>query len=568
MYQLSGFIPHNLDIRSWDDIRPYFDKLLAATPATVEDLEQLILHYSDVISVFDEQFAWAYINMSCHTDNEDYVRKYEIFATKIHPEVSKAANRIDQKIVGDLQYEKLAPERYAQLKRKLSRDLEIFREENVPLDARLSKLSSKYEQIAGGITATIDGEILPIPQASVKLQSSDRAEREKAWKAITASRQSAKSDLDALFSEMVQLRHQVALNAGFDNFRDYQHANLHRFDYSPQDAEIFHDAIEKHVVPLAREVVDKHRRRLGLSRQDYRPWDVSGEPAGQEPLKPFRTGSELLDKTRQIFTTLLPEFGTNLGKMDSAGLFDLDSRKGKAPGGYNYPLSVTGMPFIFMNAAGTQRDVVTLMHEGGHAMHTFLTNDEPLSPYRDSPAEVAETASMSMELMTSKYWDAFYTEADYLRARREHLEGIITFFPWCAVVDAFQHWIYLHPEHTTAERDDAFVRIYKRFDTGLVNWSGYERELRNLWRKQPHIFTVPFYYIEYGIAQLGALQVYRNYKANNEKGLKDYMAGLSLGSSRSIPEVWSQMNIRFDFSGDLILDLMEMIQEELSGLES
>lgn len=568
MYKLSGFIPGNLNISSWEDISPYFDKLLAAAPTTAEDLEQLILHYSDVVSVFEEQYAWTYINMSCHTENEEYVKKYETFASKIHPEVSKAANRIDKKITGDPWYDQLDPERYTQLKKNLSRDLEIFREENVPLDAELSKLSSKYEQITGSLTATIDGEILPIPRAVVKLQSANRAEREKAWKAIMTARQTVVPDLDSLFSEMIRLRHRVALNAGFDNFRDYQHANLHRFDYSPRDAEIFHDAIAKHVVPLSREVVTRHRDRLGLADSDYRPWDISGEPADREPLKPFISGAELLSRSKKIFSALLPEFGVNLAKMDSAGLFDLDSRKSKAPGGYNYPLPVTGMPFIFMNAAGTQRDVVTLMHEGGHAMHTFLTNDEPLSFYRDTPSEVAETASMSMELMTARYWDAFYTESDYRRARREHLEGIITFLPWCSVVDAFQHWVYLHPEHSTAERDDAFVQIYKRFDTGLVNWAGYEKELQNLWKKQPHIFTVPFYYIEYGIAQLGALQVYRNFRANNEKGLKDYMAGLQLGSSKSIPEVWSKMNIRFDFSEALILELMGMIQEELATLES
>ncbi len=566
MYKLSGYIPADLEINSWSDLSPYFERLLKETPGTAAELEQLILHYSEVISVFDEQLAWTYINMSCHTDNQDYVNKYECFASEIHPEVSKAANLVDKKITGDSHYDKLGEERYSQLKKKLSRDLEIFRAENVPLDARLSKLSSKYEQIAGALTATIDGEILPMPRAAVKLQSNDRAERERAWKAIMTSRQSAKSDMDVVFSEMIGLRHQVALNAGFDNFRDYQHANLHRFDYSPQDAEIFHDAIEKHVVPLAREVVARHRERLGLAEGDYRPWDVSGEPADLQPLKPFSTGSELLSHTKKIFSTLRPEFGVYLDKMDSAGLFDLDSRKGKSPGGYNYPLSVTGMPFIFMNAAGTQRDVTTLMHEGGHAMHTFLTNDEPLCHYRDTPAEVAETASMSMELMTSKYWDTFYSESDYLRSRREHLEGIITFLPWCAVVDAFQHWLYLHPDHTSTERDDAFVRIYTRFDTGLVNWSGYGQELMNFWQRQPHIFTVPFYYIEYGIAQLGALQVYRNFKADNQKGLQAYMAGLRLGSSKSIPEVWAEMNISFDFSGELILELMGMVQDELSHL--
>lgn len=567
MYQLSGFIPANIKINSWKDIEPYFHKLISSKPDSSQDLEKLINQYSEVISVFYEQFAWTYINMSCYTDNQDYVKKYEVFASEIEPEISKAANKVDKVITGSGFFNNLEKARYAQLMKKLNRDLEMFREKNVPIFAELSKLSSEYEQKAGSLTASINGEDLPMPMASVKLLSEDRDVRKTAWLAIQESRYSAKPEMDVIFDKMVEKRHKVALNAGYKNYRDYQHDNLHRFDYTPKDAAVFHDAIEKHVVPLAKDIDTRLRDKLGLGEDDFRPWDQLGEPAGQKPLKPFETGKELLAGAIKIFSQLNPEFGENLKKMDKAGLFDLDSRKAKAPGGYNYPLEVTGMPFIFMNAAGTQRDVTTMMHEGGHAMHTFLTNNESLVQYRDTPSEMAETASMAMELMTAGNWNEYYSEKDHIRARREHLEGIISFFPWCAIVDAFQHWIYLNPGHTGAQRDEAFKNLMDRFGTGLMNWSGYENFYRNHWQRQSHIFSVPFYYIEYGIAQLGALQVYRNFKADPVKGLEGYMRGLSLGSSKPLPEVWAAMNIQFDFSAEIISELMQMVQEELNALQ-
>ncbi len=568
MYQLTGFIPGDLKIDSWEDIRPYFNKLTDMEIVSVDELNEFILKFSDTLSVFHEQYAWSYIRMTCHTEDRDRVERYEKFSSDISPEVSKASNVIERKIVTSPWFDQLPSRRCQQLKKVLRRELEMFRDENVDIFAELSKLSSKYNQITGGLTARIDGVDLPLPRAAVKLQADDRSTRKKAWMAIQKSRSKVWQELDDLYDEMLRFRHKAAKNAGYKNYRDFQHDNLHRFDYTPADAEKFHNAIEKYVVPLSRDIVKRHRDRLGLKKDDFRPWDTAGEPKGRPRLKPFRTGGELLEGAISIFSRLRPEFGENLITMNKNGLFDLDSRKGKAPGGYNYPLEVTGMPFIFMNAAGTQRDVVTMMHEGGHAMHTFLTNDEPLIYYRDTPSEMAETASMSMELMTSPYWDEFYNEEDLLRARKEHLEGIISFFPWCATVDAFQHWVYLHPEHTAEERKDFFVSLSSRFGTGLINWEGLEEYHRHGWQRQSHIFSSPFYYIEYGIAQLGALQVYRNFIRDPEKGLEGYIRGLSLGSSQPLPRVWEAMGIRFDFSAENICQLMEFVQEELDKLNN
>jgi len=566
MYQPSSFITKNTKINSWNDLKPYFDILINRKISTKNDLETLIQHYSELISVFAEDYAWSYINMSCHTENDDYVKTYEKFASVIEPEFSKGANQLTLKITAHPQFSELDSTRFGQLSKLFKRELEMFRDENVTLNAELSTLSSQYDQVAGGLTASIDGEDLPMPMAGTRLLSSDREVRKNAWLAMQESRYAKKEEFDTLYSDMVKLRHKVAINAGYENFRDYQHDNLHRFDYTPADVEAFHDAVETCVKPLALSIHKKNCEKLGLDLSDYRPWDGSGEPEGQTSLKPFEGGEELIEKAIDIFSILKPEFGENLNAMDKNNLFDLDSRKGKSPGGYNYPLEVTGMPFIFMNAAGTQRDVTTMMHEGGHAMHTFLCNEEPLVQYRETPSEMAETASMSMELMTSSYWDKFYNKEDHIRARREHLEGIITFFPWCATVDAMQHWVYLHPEHTTEERDSHFVELTKRFGS-CINWDGFEQYQRNGWQRQGHIFGVPFYYIEYGIAQLGALQVYRNFVKNNKEGLDGYIKGLKMGNSKPIPEVWENMGIKFDFSADTIKELMEFVQEELDKLD-
>ena len=567
MYQPTNFIPTNLTINSWDDLKPYFHALINRQVTDSEALSELIIHYSETLSVFHEQNAWSYINMSRETDNQEYLDRHELFATKIAPELEKAANDVEKMIVNHPAFNGLPEARYGQLKKKLKRELEMFREENVELSAEISKLSTKYDQLTGGLIVILDGEEMPMPKASVRLQSADRTKRKEAWLAMGEKRYAVKDEADQIYSDMLKLRVQTAKNADYDNFRDFAHDRMQRFDYSPQDAVDFQNSIEKFIVPLAKKITESHRNKLGLAADDYRPWDVSGEPVGQEALKPFKTGAELLQHAISIFSDIHPQFGENLKAMQAADLFDLESRKGKAPGGYNYGLETTGMPFIFMNAAGTHRDVVTMCHEGGHAMHTFLTNDESMIHYRDTPSEMAETASMSMELLTAERWNSFYDAKDHLRARREHLEGIISFFPWCATVDAFQHWVYLNPDHTVAERDDYFDSLNQRFASDLINWEGYDHFRRNGWQRQLHIFGMPFYYVEYGIAQLGALQVYRLYKQDPEAALQGYIKGLSLGSSQPLPEVWKAMGIKFDFSADTLKELVEFVQQELAELQ-
>jgi oligoendopeptidase F len=288
---------------------------------------------------------------------------------------------------------------------------------------------------------------------------------------------------------------------------------------------------------------------------------------GDKPLKPFKTEKELVSKIIRCFDRT----GYNLGKypdlMYKSQLLDLGSRKGKAPGGYNYPLDRTGAPFIFMNAAGRLQDVVTMAHEGGHAIHSFLTRDLDLVYFKHTPSEVAELASMSMELISMDGWDEFFkNDEDLKRARKKHLAEIIEIFPWIAIIDKFQHWIYTHPAHSNYERDEEWLKIYDEFSSGLIDWTGFEPYRRKLWQRQGHLFEVPFYYIEYAIAQLGAIAVWKNYKENREKGLLNYLEALKLGHTRSIPEIYEKAGIKFDFSTGYIRSLMSFIKKQYENL--
>lgn len=567
--QKHNFIPLDAKVDSWSDLKSYFETLKNISLKTLPDLEKFIQDYSELMSVYREADARAYIDMTRFTNDESKIKRHEKFNTEISPEVQIQSNEIDKIIFHHSLFLELPDNRYAPFKRMLARDLKLYREENIELDKKLSLLGTEYNQVTGEITVNWDGKTLTIPQAQVYLKDVDRGVRKKAWLNIQQVRLEKKDRVDGILNQMIHLRDQVARNAGYANYRDYKHDALHRFDYRTEDTLSFHESIKNHMRPLAKSILEKRIKNLKLA-DTPRPWDLDAEPPGKKALRPFETSGELLEKTISVFHGLKPEFANNLRAMQKKGLFDLESRTNKAPGGYNYSLEVTGMPFIFMNAASKHRDVVTLMHEGGHAMHTFLAHHEPLIFYRDTPSEMAETASMSMELMTSRLWSEFYSGEDLVRARREHLEDIILFFPWCAIIDAFQHWMYTHPKHTTNERDDKFLELVETIgaNSGLVDWDGLIHLRKNMWQAQLHIFEVPFYYIEYGIAQLGALQVYRNFVKDPEKGLDAYINGLKLGSSRPLPEVWDAMNIKFDFSEKMIGELMGFVLTELEGLKT
>lgn len=560
------FLPENFTLTSWEKLKPYFDDLLNLKLGSLSNLKKWFADRSELESVISEDLAWRYIRMTCYTENKDYLNSYQDFIQNIQPQIAPVSDQLNKKAAGSEYLNQLAKvEGYYILVRNLRKEIEIFREENVPLFTEISTETQKYAQISGAMTVDVDGKTLTLQQASVFLMSTDRKRREEIYRKITERRLRDKDELDALFSKLIQLRHQVAVNAGFKNFRDYMFKALGRFDYTTQDCFNFHEAIEHEVVPLVNQIA--RERKHSLHVDSLRPWDKAVDPEGREALKPFTNGKELTEKTICVFQNLDAYLGQCLSIMRTMGHLDLESRIGKAPGGYNYPLAEIGVPFIFMNATSTLRDMVTIMHEGGHAIHNFLTRDLELNDFKSTPSEVAELASMSMELISMDHWNIFFTDdAELNRARREHLEDLIETLPWVATIDKFQHWIYENPQHTLPDRKREWNKIFDEFSEALTDWSGLQDAKDYLWQKQLHLYEVPFYYIEYGMAQLGAIAVWRNFRKDPRKGLQGYQDALKLGYLRTIPEIYEAADIKFDFSRGYIQELMSFVRKELEGV--
>lgn len=559
------FLPENFTLTSWEKLKPYFDDLLNRKLGSLSDLKKWLADRSELESMISEDLGWRYIRMTCYTENKDYLNRYRDFIQNIQPQIAPVSDQLNKKAAGSEYLNQLAKvEGYDILVRNLRKEIEIFREENVPLFTEISTETQKYAQLSGAMTVDVDGKTLTLQQASVFLMSTDRKRREEVYRKITERRLRDKDELDALFSKLIQLRHRVAVNAGFKNFRDYMFKALGRFDYTTQDCFNFHEAIEHEVVPLLNQFA--RERADSLHVDSLRPWDKAVDPEGREALKPFTNGKELTEKTIRVFQNLDAYLGQSLSIMRTMGHLDLESRMGKAPGGYNYPLAEIGVPFIFMNATSTLRDMVTIMHEGGHAIHNFLTRDLELNDFKSTPSEVAELASMSMELISMDHWNIFFTDdADLQRARREHLEDLIETLPWVATIDKFQHWIYENPQHTLSDRNREWNKIFDEFSDTLTDWSGLQEAKDYLWQKQLHLYEVPFYYIEYGMAQLGAIAVWRNFRKDSRKGLQSYQDALKLGYLRTIPEIYETADIKFDFSRGYIQELMSFVRKELEG---
>lgn len=559
------YIPQNLEIK-WENLSPIFEELQNRNIDNKDDLEQWLRNKSELEAALEEDFAWRYIKMSCDTANQQLVKDFQYFATEIEPKIAPIANQLNKKLVESPFVEQLDQQKYFVYLRSVRKALELFREENIPLFTELQVKQQQYQGVTGAMSVTLNQQEYTLEQAGNFLKDTDRSVRQDAWETIQQRRLVDKDQLNILFDELVKLRHQVALNAGFENYRDYMFQALGRFDYSPKDCYDFAEAIEKEIVPILREQAEKRRQALALD--DLRPWDLDVSTTGKPALKPFQNGDELIDKSIACFNQISPTLGEKLALMKANQLFDVESRMGKAPGGYNYPLAETGAPFIFMNSANSFRDLTTMVHEGGHAIHTFLTANLELNDFKHCPSEVAELASMSMELISMDQWSVYFDqEEDLIRAKKEQLVDVLKTLPWVAVIDQFQHWIYTNPEHNAADREEAFKQIYQRFGAGFANWEGYEKQFGNVWQKQLHLFEVPFYYIEYAIAQLGAIAVWKNYKENPQKGLQQYLDALALGYTKPMNEIYETAGIKFDFSAAYINELAAFVKTELEKLD-
>ena len=562
--KIRTYIPQDLKME-WDNLSPILDELLKREINNVEELEKWLKDKSELEAALEEDFAWRYIKMSCDTANEGLVKDFQYFATEIEPKISPLANELNKKFSESPFIYELDQAKYFVYIRAIKKALELYREENIELFTQLQVTQQKYQGITGSMSVEINGQEYTLEQASNFLKDTDRSVRQNAWETIQKRRLVAKDELNILFDELIVLRHKVAQNAGFENYRDYMFQALGRFDYTPKDCYKFAEAIEKEVVPVLKEQAEKRKEALGL--QELKPWDMEVSTTGKPALKPFNNGEELIDKSIACFNAIDEKLGSKLATMKANNLFDVESRKGKAPGGYNYPLAETGAPFIFMNSANSLRDLTTMVHEGGHAIHTFLSADLALNDFKHCPSEVAELASMSMELISMDNWDVYFdNEEDLIRAKKEQLADVLKTLPWVAVIDQFQHWIYTNPQHNAADREIAFKQIYERFGAGFANWEGFEQQFGNVWQKQLHLFEVPFYYIEYAIAQLGAIAVWKNYKENPEKALQQYLDALALGYTKPMNEIYETAGIKFDFSASYIKELADFVKDELNKL--
>ncbi len=559
-------LPSDFKVTSWEALKPYYDNLLERDITSAADLQQWFQDRSELEAILSEDLAWRYIKMTCDTTNEQLRESYTEFVTQIQPKIAPVSNELNKKALANPYLGELKNlNGYPILIRELEKDAQIFREENIPLQTDAQNEAQNFGKISGAMSVKINDQEMTLQQAANLLQATDREVRKKAYKKITKRRLEDKDPLNALFTKLIGLRDKIGKNAGFDNYRDYKFTEMGRFDYAPQDCFDFHEAVAKEVVPMLNDLAKS--RKLNLEVKRLRPWDKAVDPEGRSPLKPFKTGKELTQKTIAVFGGLDPYLGERIAIMQEMGHLDLESRKGKAPGGYNYPLSETGVPFIFMNATSNLRDMVTMMHEGGHAVHSFLTRDLELTNFQHTPSEVAELASMAMELISMDHWHLFFEDAEDLkRAKQEHLEQIIETLPWVATIDKFQHWVYENSDHTLDQRVTQWNQIFDTFSDNITDWSELEEEKSHLWQKQLHLYEVPFYYIEYGFAQLGAIAVWKNYRDDPKKGLEGYKNALKLGYTKTIPEVYEAANIKFDFSPTYIKSLMNFVREELSKI--
>lgn len=554
------FVAEDFRLRSWEDLEPYVAELKGRPLETREDAERWLADLSELLSVIFEERSVRYIRMTCDTANKEYERTYLEFVEKIEPKLKPAMQKLMRKLVESPAADKLPEDRYFVLLRSFRNQVGLFREENVPLEVEEQKLTQRYQKITGAMTVTIGGKELTLQQAAKYLEDPDRKVRRDAWERISERRIRDRDELDGLFDELLGLRQRIAANAGFNDYRAYAFRKRERFDYTPEDCEAFHAAVERHVVPVLVELQKRRKEELGVD--SLRPWDLEVDPSGKPPLRPFERAAELADGVSEILRRLDPELGELFAILPRYGLMDLESRKGKAPGGYQATLAERRLPFIFMNAVGRHRDLRTLLHESGHAFHTLLTRDEPLIFLRRPPLEFAEVASMSMELLTHPHWEVFYSRDNADRARTRHLEGIVTLLCWIATVDAFQHWIYTNPGHTRKEREEAWVAIRKKF-SGIVDWEGYEDILRSEWHRQLHIFLYPFYYIEYGIAQLGALGLWGISQRDLKEALGNYKRALSLGGSKPLPELFRAAGLGFGLGEGPVSRAAAVLQEHL-----
>lgn len=558
------YVPEKTDAGNWNELAPLFGELDAREIGSVDALEEWILDVSELESILRAEEARRYIEMTCHTDDAERREKFLEFSREIETRSKEAFDRLDRVYLKSPFRSDLPTRRYEVFERVKKSDVEIFSKDNLPLEARETEKSTEYVQLMGSFTVELNGEEVPLARGYVELEQSDRSRRESMWRKIANRRYREKDRIEELFSELFDLRRQIAINSGFDNYRDYRFRQFRRLDYDVSDCELFHEAVKNVVVPVVEKINDARREKLGLDR--LRLWDMEVDPYSAEPSRPFETEKELCDLTRVLFRAVSPDFEAEFNSLEELGLLDLFSRANKAPGGYQYFLEDVRLPFIFANAAGTHDDVQTLLHEGGHAFHSLANRDEPIALYRDPPLEFCEVASMGMEFLGLEHLEDVYPPDLAERLRCQHIEKSLRLLAWVATVDRFQHAIFTQAENSPEKRRAIWVELRDEYFP-YFDWNGIEHFREVEWHRQGHIFRQPFYYIEYGIALLGALQLWIQTATDSPTSISRYRAALALGGSRPLPELFETAGLRFEFGESLIRPVVEKTFEEWQKLQ-
>jgi oligoendopeptidase F len=553
------YLDARADLSDWAGIKPYLEELRGRSLPDRPALLKWIRDYSELADAVAEEGSRLYIAMTCFTQDEAKQKAYIRFVETVEPAMAPVVDELNRKAIAHPDAATLPKEEYGKWLESLRTSVELFHERNIPLNTEITKLAQAYQQICGEMTVDWDGETKTLSQLSPFLQSADRAVREKAWRKSAERRYRDRQRLDELFDELFVLRNQVARTLGLKDYVEYAFKAYHRTDYTPADCFEFHRSVENAVVPVYRRALRNRQEKLGVP--SLRPWDLGCDPLGRPPLKPFSQASKLVEGVGNIFSRLDPELAGFYRTMTDLGLMDLENRVGKAPGGYQCGLNEVRLPFIFMNSVGLNEDVFTLLHESGHAFHLFYTRPMALGFNRSAPMEFSEVASMAMERLGAKYLQEFYGPEEHKRAIQQEDEEVFRLLPWVATVDAFQHWLYTHPGHTQAQRRAAWLDLDRRFG-GELDWSGLEEFRAHSWQRQLHIYEVPFYYIEYGIAQLGALQVWQKSLEDERKALEDYKRGLQLGGTRGLKDLFEGAGLRFDMRESAIRPLVDKVREE------
>lgn len=551
--------------QTWEDVEPTFTKLLQRPIHSVQDLSTWITERSDLEAQLGETISWAYIQLSADNQSQSANQRYQYVIQEILPKLDPLDQALNKKLVESPYLSQLDARRYEIYLRNIQASVDLFQEENVALNTDVQLKTKEYARIFSQMMIGMDGKQMTLQQANTILEEPNRQRRRNIYHKINRRILQDTAQLDQLFDELLQKRHAIACNAGMENYRDYAFQELGRFDYTPADCHDFHQAVKAEVLPILNELYLTRKQNLKVTQ--LRPWDLNADTAGQAPLHPFKDTNELLHKGIQCLEQVHPEYARIIRLIQQNGFLDLASRPGKRPGGYNMPLQATRMPFVFMNATNSLGDLRTFMHESGHAIHFFLTRDYPLLFDRKFTFEVAELAAMTMELLTMDHWHLFFpNEADLRRAKITQLEHVLKVLPWIATIDQFQHWLYTHPNHTQEERRAKWTESFHAFTPGVLDYSSLEQYIENLWHKQLHLFEVPFYYIEYGFAQLGAIALWRQYRENPEQAVAAFTRAMRLGNTRSIREIYAEAGIRFDFSQEYVRDLGTFVRGEMEKL--